>query len=170
MVICAGAVLGAVASAAAAIQPPLRATPGYHFVTVDHPAAVGQTYLTSILSNGTAVGAYTDGAGVTHGFVRDARGHMTTVDVPGAAHTYLTGIGAPGLLTGTFADPAGAQHGFVRDRRGSFRQIDVPGADSTTGAISEFGPGFGSSAATIRADGTIVGNWETAKVRRMASS
>jgi hypothetical protein len=158
-VICVSAVMGASGSAGAVIQPPLMASPGYRFVTVDHPAAVGQTYLTSIVSDGTAVGAYTDGAGVTHGMVRKPNGVLRTVDVPNAAQTYLTGINDSGMLAGTFADAAGAQHGFVRSRDGSFRQIDVPGADPTTTAISEFGTGLGTSVATIDADGTVVGDW-----------
>jgi hypothetical protein len=156
---CAAALLVGASPASALVIPPLVATPGYRFVTVDPPGSSGQDYLTSIRADGTAVGSFTDASGVSHGFVRDASGALTTVDVPGAAATFLTGIDDAGVLSGTFVDAAGAQHGFVRATSGTFRQIDVPGADPTTGAGSEFGAGLGTAVASTAPDGTIVGDW-----------
>ena len=140
----------------------LRATPGYHFLRVDHPRAASVTGLTTIAENGDSAGLYTDAAGRSHGFIRDATtGAFTDVDVPGARDTYVLGLNAHGAVSGTFIDPAGAQHGFVRDG-GGFRTIDVPGAVSTSPATSEFGTGLGTAVGTIRDDGTVVGAWGTA--------
>jgi hypothetical protein len=158
--IAAGAALGGAASPASAlILPPVLATPGYRFVTVDPPGSSGQDYLTSVLADGTAVGSYTDSAGAAHGFIRQPLGGLPYYDVPGAAATFLTGIDAQGVMSGTFADATGAQHGFVRDASGVLRQIDIPGAVATTGAMSEFGTGLGTAVATTSADGTVVGDW-----------
>jgi hypothetical protein len=159
---CATAVLPAVLAASPAgalVVPPLSATPGYRFVTVDPPGSNGQDYLTSILPDGTTAGSFTDASGVSHGFVRSPSGPITTVDFPGAASTFLTGINTLGVLAGTFLDSAGAQHGFVRSPAGTFRQIDVPGADPSTGAGSEFGTGLGTAVASSTTDGTVVGDW-----------
>ncbi|HWE38879.1 MAG TPA: hypothetical protein VG406_20185 [Isosphaeraceae bacterium] len=159
LIAAATAVLAVAGPAQALVLPPLAATPGYRFVTVDPPGSNGQDYLTTILPDGTAVGSFTDESGVTHGFIRDPSGGLTTVDVPGAAGTFLTGIDTHGVLAGTSVDSAGAQHGFVRGASGAFRQIDVPGADPSTGADSEFGTGLGTAVASTSPDGTIVGDW-----------
>jgi hypothetical protein len=155
----AAAVLAAASPAAAVVVPPLFPTPGYRFVTVDPPGSNGQDYLTSIRTDGTAVGSFTDAAGVSHGFIRSPTGGLENVDVPGAAGTFLTGINDSGVLAGTTVDSTGAQHGFVRAASGTVRQIDIPGADPTTGADSEFGAGLGTAVATSTPAGTIVGDW-----------
>jgi hypothetical protein len=114
---------------------------------------------TTIAENGDVAGLYTDAAGRTHGFVRDAKtGAYTTIDVPGAVDTYVLGLNERGDLSGTFIDTAGVQHGFVRDRDG-FRTIDVPEAVSTSPASSEFGTGLGTAVGTIRNDGAVTGGW-----------
>lgn len=149
-------VLGA-APAAHALA--LRATPGYTFVRIDHPKAASVTGPTTIAENGDVAGFYTDAAGRSHGFVRDATTRaFADIDVPGARDTYVLGLNARGHVAGTFVDAAGAQHGFVRDG-GGIRTIDVPGAVSTTPATSEFGTGLGTAVGTIRDDGTLVGGW-----------
>jgi hypothetical protein len=140
----------------------LRATPGYTFVRIDHPRAGSVTGPTTIAENGDVAGFYTDAAGRSHGFVRDATtGAFADVDMPGAVDTYVLGLNAHGAVSGTFIDGAGAQHGFVRDA-GGFRTIDVPGAVSTSPATSEFGTGLGTAVGTIRDDGAVVGAWGTA--------
>jgi hypothetical protein len=137
----------------------LRATPGYTFTRIDHPRAASATGPTTIAENGDVAGLYTDAAGRTHGFVRDATtGAFRDIDVPGARDTYVLGLNEHGAVSGTFVDLAGAQHGFVRDARG-LRTIDVPGAVSTTPATSEFGTGLGTAVGTIRDDGTLTGGW-----------
>ena len=114
------AVLGAAAPASHALA--LRATPGYTFVRIDHPRAASVTGPTTIAENGDIAGFYTDAAGRSHGFVRDAAtGAFTDVDVPGARDTYALGLNAHGDVSGTFMDQAGAQHGFVRDGAASTR-------------------------------------------------
>jgi hypothetical protein len=140
----------------------LRATPGYHFLRIDHPRAGSTTGLTTIAENGDSAGFYTDAADRAHGFVRDAvTGAFADVDVPGAVDTWVLGLNAHGDVSGTFKDAAGAQHGFVRDASG-LHTIDVPGAVSTTPATSEFGTGLGTAVGTIRDDGAVTGAWGTA--------
>ena len=137
----------------------LRATPGYHFLRIDHPQAASATGLATIAENGDIAGFYTDVAGRSHGFVRDGvTGAFAAVDVPGALDTWALGLNAHGDVSGTFKDQAGAQHGFVRDGAG-FHAIDVPGAVSTTPATSEFGTGLGTAVGTIRDDGAVSGGW-----------
>ena len=68
-----------------------------------------------------------------HGFVRDANGTITTLDVPGAGTAPFTGteplsINAKGVMTGFYADESGLNHGFVRDANGTITTFDGPGA------------------------------------------
>src|SRR5436189_2767134 len=93
-------VLGATAPASHALA--LRATPGYTFVRIDHPRADSVTGPTTINENGDVAGFYTDAAGRSHGFVRDATTRaFTDIDVPGARDTYVLGLNAHGHVSGT---------------------------------------------------------------------
>jgi len=95
---------------------------------------------------GLIAGFYIDQNGVNHGFVRDRRGKITAVDVPGAAYTVVYGILDDGTVVGTYINPTGGNHGFVGPLNGKFTTIDVPGA----------GP-IGTLAAAINPAGTISG-------------
>jgi hypothetical protein len=68
---------------------------------------------------GTIMGFYVDQNNVFHGYLRDARGHVLTFDVPGAGTGYLQGtlplnINPAGEITGYYIDASGQNHGFVR--------------------------------------------------------
>jgi uncharacterized membrane protein len=75
--------------------------------------------------------------GSVHGFVKDRRGNVTTVDVPGAAITSVWGINNRGQVVGNYVDPGAVPgpageissdmaHIFVRDRDGRITTVDVP--------------------------------------------
>jgi hypothetical protein len=105
-------------------------------------------YDCSINDFGFAAGEYQDSAGVNHGFVRDPRGKISTVDVPGASTasglgTVLLGLNNVGWVSGHFWDSSGKPHGFIGVRYGEsweFFQIDVPGAAQTYGGgLNDFG-------------------------------
>lgn len=153
------ALLGLLLSAPAAeALPPLRPTPGYRFVTVDHPGGDRNTVLTSFGTGGNLVGEYTGRDGVGHSFIRHRiDGPFEEITVPGAKSTFALEENARGVVSGTFVDQAGRQHGFVRDR-GDFRTIDIPGAGFST-ATGEFGSGLGTGVSTVTDDGTILGFW-----------
>jgi hypothetical protein len=68
---------------------------------------------------GTIVGFYADKNSVYHGFLRTARGKITTFDVPGAGTgnwqgTLPLNITSDGATTGWYIDANGVYHGFLR--------------------------------------------------------
>jgi hypothetical protein len=67
---------------------------------------------TGINKAGTIAGAYRNGDGTTHGFVRAPDGTITVIDVPEGSDTELNGINDKGEATGTFRSN-GAQVGFI---------------------------------------------------------
>jgi hypothetical protein len=82
--------------------------------------------------------------------VRDPKGNISTVDVPGASTaagsgTNLLGINNFGWVSGHFTDVSGGEHGFIGVPDGhswAFFQIDVPvpGATATFGGgLNDFG-------------------------------
>lgn len=67
-----------------------------------------------------------------HGFVRNAGGGVTTLDVPGASsYTVTFGIDEHGRTVGGYVDARGRTHGFVRNRSGDFIRVDFPRAGLT---------------------------------------
>ena len=54
------------------------------------------------------------GAGA-HGFLLE-RGHLTTIDVPGAVGTAALGINARGDIAGVYVDASGKNRGFLLSR------------------------------------------------------
>jgi len=68
---------------------------------------------------GTITGYYADNNSVYHGFLRTARGKITTFDVPGAGTgnwqgTLSLNITPDGATTGWYIDANGVYHGFLR--------------------------------------------------------
>jgi Protein of unknown function (DUF3466) len=87
-----------------------------------------------ITNKGQVVGQYYDADdGEQHGFSRDKKGRISTVDFPGVDGSLNESIGANdrGEIVGGYGnyDPvAGELHGYVRDRKGRFATNDFPGA------------------------------------------
>jgi hypothetical protein len=132
--------------------------------TFDIPDAAYGTFAESIDQDGTTVGFYKDADLVTHAFMRDNLGNITTIDPPGAAsigfaspRAQALSINAEGVIAGYYDDASGVSHGFVRDKRGNFATFDAPGA----------GNGFiagGTLAASINNGGTVAGRFVDANL------
>ena len=87
--------------------------PGTAPMTVDFQGAVS-TQILGMNKVGQAVGSYTDGQKVAHGFVYDVNARaFTQVDVPGSTSTVVNGIGKNGTLVGFYTDATNNTIGFV---------------------------------------------------------
>jgi probable HAF family extracellular repeat protein len=88
-------------------------------------ARSGQDHVTNSRKPGTKIGLR------GHGFVRDASGAFSTIDVDGArSFTVVFGINSTGDTAGGYVDARGTLHGFLR-RAGTITTIDFPGAKAT---------------------------------------
>jgi hypothetical protein len=121
-VLAAVAVAGPLAAGAQVQQPaPAPSAPA----TPEGPASAMHRIMASCKPGTTA-----DITG--HGFVRDAGGTITTIDVPGATtFTLALGTNEAGQTVGAYVDKKGRLHGFLRDPRGAVTPIDFPGAGAT---------------------------------------
>jgi hypothetical protein len=88
---------------------------------------------------GDLVGVYEDANNAAHGFLRSAKGTITTIDVTDAATgkraagTVPVCINASGEIAGLYAndtDEDGAMHGFVRSASGTITTFDAADAGS----------------------------------------
>ena len=88
---------------------------------------------------GTIAGGFEDDSGnfVHHGQVRNAKGALTTFDVPGAGTGSYQGTGCPGCalglnqwgaIAGIYSDANSVNHGFLRSPDGKITTFDAPGA------------------------------------------
>jgi YD repeat-containing protein len=98
----------------------------------DAPDAIQQTNPFGVNNHGVIVGKDTTADGVDHGFRRDARGRVVTIDLPGAPEATAEGINDRGQIVGARfndLDLTGAR-GFLLAKgvKGPFTPIDVPGA------------------------------------------
>jgi YD repeat-containing protein len=129
----------ATASVAAA-APALTAFRGFvlsngRYTRFEVPGDTTKTVVGGSNDRGQLVGGYTDARG-EHGFLRDARGRITRIDVPGARSTSAAKINDRGQLvgyytqTGLLEDPNSPHRGYLLDR-GRFVRIDVPDAVDT---------------------------------------
>jgi probable HAF family extracellular repeat protein len=104
------------------------------YTTIEIQGARVETAPLGINDRGDIAGAYDDGKG-DHGFMRDRRGRITTIDVPGARGTAAQKINNRGQIAGVYSDTSPDKQvpptrGFLLDR-GKFTRIDVPGAVQT---------------------------------------
>jgi hypothetical protein len=125
---------------------------GFLLFDVPLPGAIaGTTVANSLSNNGVIVGEYTAPTSISicpvpvplsHGFVRNADGSFTAIDVPGAVATTARGVDDSGNIVGTYVTiPASTTmcspsaiinvHGFVRDANGNYSTLDFPGATNT---------------------------------------
>lgn len=139
---------------------PRTSVPGFllergRFTRFDAPQAGLETGPTSINNRRQLVGYYIDDdADATyHGFLRDARGRFTTIDLPGAKATVASRINDRGQIVGRyyqttpFRGPDARYHGFLLDH-GRVVRIDVPGALNT-------------QAVGVNNRGQVVGEYQT---------
>ena len=113
---------------------------GGSFTSFDHPQADGSrafavagTDGAGINNGGQVAGGYAK-AGVLHGFVRDASGTFTTIDLPGHLHTGISDINDAGQMAGVFNDSGSVAtfQSFLRSSAGVFTTINVPGSTTTS--------------------------------------
>jgi probable HAF family extracellular repeat protein len=95
-------------------------------------------------NRGQTVGIYVGGDGAIHGFLRERRGTVRTIDVRDAKDTFPFGLNDRGQIVGIYLDagatpgpdgdfPPGTQHAFLWDR-GEVTTIDPPDAVSANQA------------------------------------
>jgi hypothetical protein len=137
--------------------------------TFDAPGAgtgAGQgTFPTGGISQlGVIAGYYIDANNVSHSFLRDRKGEITTIDPPGTSEipfpafngSQAVGLNVEGAVVGVFVDANLAVHAYIRTPEGKFITYDWPGActaSQTTGC-------HGSGAWNINAFGVVVGPYE----------
>lgn len=121
--------------------------------TFDVPAAgkgSGQgTFTAGINLFGTVAGSYTDANNVSHSFLRQANGKITTFDPPDTAsvpYPQFNGSGAIALnvggeVGGYFVDRNLVVHAYLRSRDGKYTAIDWPGACTTSQNVGCHGSG-----------------------------
>jgi YVTN family beta-propeller protein len=110
-----------------------KARPGilnYSLQAFDPPGSV-DTVPRDVNSLGQNVGSFQDGAGVVHGYLRQANGSFVTIDPPGSTLTVAAGINDAGTIVGQWQASGGAFHGFVRSPSGVYTTVDFPGATDT---------------------------------------
>jgi hypothetical protein len=71
------------------------------------------------------VGSYYDGSNSVHGFLRDAGGTFSQIEVPGATQTWAETINNSGKIVGGYQDALGDQKGFIYDRATGLYQTYV---------------------------------------------
>jgi hypothetical protein len=80
--------------------------------------------------HGIAVGFYTDGANVNHGFtLNQATGKFTPVKLPGVTNVTATGINNRGDITGFYSTSSGSA-AFLK-KGGSFSSLSFPAGSNT---------------------------------------
>lgn len=121
--------------------------------TFDVPAAgngSGQgTYTAGINLFGAIIGSYTDVNNVSHSFIRQPNGKITTFDPPGTASIPYPGFNgsgaigsnAEGTVGGYFVDANLVVHAYLRSHDGKFTAIDWPGACTTSQEVGCHGSG-----------------------------
>jgi uncharacterized membrane protein len=105
------------------------------FTTIDAPGAGLYTVAFGIDTRGRTAGSYVDAQGTAHGFLRDEKGAVITIDSPGAKGTFASRVNDQGQVGGVYSDEPNtpalkAPHGFILDN-GVFTKIDIPGAVQT---------------------------------------
>jgi hypothetical protein len=107
----------------------------------DSPGEVTNDSLVRINNHGQIAGAYVqdyteDSSGAPQGrfrgFLRDTRGRISTISVPGAAGTTPYDFNDAGTIVGVYSDESLNRtddlRSFLRDARGRYTRIVVPGA------------------------------------------
>jgi uncharacterized membrane protein len=106
------------------------------FSAFDVPRARRETSATGINDHGQITGSSVDADGGIRGYLRDRRGRLTDIDVPGAVATAPAGINNRGQIVGRYYEsapirgPEARFRGFLLDGR-KLTRIDVPGALQT---------------------------------------
>lgn len=152
---------------AALAQPDISPAGGYTITAIDEPSAgtsaIEGTVVFGVNASGAMTGAYSDHAGVAHGFVY-ANGTFASFDAltetglsPQAGWfqgTFGFGIDTAGDATGMYIDANNAEHGFLRTANGTITTLDDPNAPTATSSR-------GTSPLSINDNGQIAGFYTT---------
>jgi YD repeat-containing protein len=109
------------------------------YTKFDDPAGDLEDDLTGGNDHGVTVGSlirYDAAMGEAHGYLRDARGRLTTIDVPGALTTLGWRINNRGQVVGIYSDvdrqvPLRFLRGYIYEN-GRFTRVDAPGVSNTS--------------------------------------
>jgi hypothetical protein len=119
--------------------------PPQTFTTIDVPEAgtSSQEGSFAVVVNlaGDVAGYYYDTNGFIHGFIRNAAGAITTVDVPGNGNhgANISGIDDAGDTVGVYFDSLDGEHSFVRSSQGTITTFDPPNSTSGAQSINDSG-------------------------------
>jgi uncharacterized membrane protein len=117
------------------------------------PQGSALTLAFGINGEGEVAGEYYDGSFLSHGFLRDRDGTITTFLAPDLMNTYVSSINAEGEITGNYFgdDPSvtSFEPGFLRARDGTITTFNPQGSEYT----------FANS---INAKGEIAGEFQDA--------
>jgi hypothetical protein len=120
------------------------------------PGSFNGTFAQNINDQGETTGFYADSTGLTHGFVRSAKGAFTTFDVPdGQNGSFPIFIDLKGAVVGYALDTNLLFHAFLRRPDGTFADFVGPGS-CTSGTPAGC---FGSAATYVGLLGTSYGNF-----------
>jgi hypothetical protein len=101
---------------------------------------------TGLNDAGVITGEYYDSNNTFHGYIRDALGHFTTFEAPGANltipyyGTFPSSLNVFGSVAGSYLDGNSVYHGFLRDPLGKITGFEAPGADTTAGSFNGTSP------------------------------
>jgi hypothetical protein len=117
-------------------------TPPQVFTTIDVAEAGTSseqgTIALVVNLTGDAAGYYVDPSGISHGFIRNAAGVITTVDVSmiGSLGTVIDAIDGAGDTVGYYLDSQNTKHSFLRSSGGTITTFDPPNSNPGSGAQS----------------------------------
>jgi hypothetical protein len=117
-------------------------TPPQVFTTIDVAAAGTSseqgTFALVVNLSGDVAGYYFDTNDFIHGFIRNAGGAITTVDVPatGSLGTIIEAIDGAGDTAGYYLDSQNTEHSFLRSANGTITTFDPPNSNPGSGAQS----------------------------------
>lgn len=110
------------------IQPGFIRDASGNFTSLHFPiAGVHQTTAVGLNDAGQIAGWYVDG-NITHGFLRNSRGHYTSFDPPGSDNTQPLSINNAGQISGVYTTGSADTYvGFLRGTDGSIVTFGGPG-------------------------------------------
>lgn len=106
------------------------------YYTVTDPSAPSDSLTAAAINNhGDIAGFYTNGSGVTEGFLKEG-GKFITLSAPDASATTALGVNDHNEVVGTYTVGTGSSavmHGFTWTQGGGFKTVNDPhGVDTTT--------------------------------------
>ncbi len=124
------------------------------YVQFDMPDA-NFTSPAGINSDGVVAGTWEDGSYKFHGFVRSAKGKLTSFDPPGSTYTLVRGINDQGTAIGAYQDST-SSYSFMRKQNGHIAVFSDMGIYGINNLGDVCGDAAGGAGAIRKADGTMI--------------